>query len=56
MLSLTGVCTLFAVGMLFFILGYLFVNGGRSLTWDFFTKLPHAGGRNRRRHGERDCG
>ena len=40
MLSLTGVCTLFAVGMLLFILGYLFVNGGRSLTWDFFTKLP----------------
>ena len=40
MLSLTGVCTLFAVGMLLFILGYLFVNGGRSLTWDFFTQLP----------------
>ena len=40
MLSLTGVCTFFAVGMLLFILGYLFVNGGRSLTWDFFTKLP----------------
>jgi phosphate transport system permease protein len=40
MLSLTGVCTLFAVGMLLFVLGYLFVNGGRSLTWDFFTKLP----------------
>jgi len=40
MLSLTGVCTFLAVGMLLFILGYLFVNGGRSLTWDFFTKLP----------------
>ena len=40
MLSLTGVCTLFAVGMLLFILGYLFVNGGRSLTWNFFTQLP----------------
>jgi len=40
MLSLTGVCTFFAVGMLLFILGYLFINGGRSLTWDFFTKLP----------------
>ena len=40
MLSLTGVCTLLAVGTLLFVLGYLFVNGGRSLTWDFFTKLP----------------
>jgi phosphate transport system permease protein len=40
MLSLTGICTLFAVGMLLFILGYLFINGGRSLTWDFFTQLP----------------
>jgi phosphate transport system permease protein len=40
MLTLTGICTLFAVGMLLFILGYLFINGGRSLTWDFFTQLP----------------
>jgi phosphate transport system permease protein len=40
MLSLTGICTLFAVGMLLFILGYLFINGGRSLTWNFFTQLP----------------
>src|ERR1051325_8207106 len=40
MLSLTGVCPFLAVGMLLFILGYLFINGGRSLTWDFFTKLP----------------
>ena len=40
MLSLTAVCTFFAVGMLLFILGYLFVNGGKSLTWDFFTQLP----------------
>jgi len=40
MLSLTGVCTVLAVGMLFFILGYLFVEGGFSLSWNFFTKLP----------------
>jgi phosphate transport system permease protein len=40
MLSLTGMCTLFAVGMLLFILGYLFINGGRSLTGNFFTQLP----------------
>src|SRR6185295_8169571 len=40
MLSLTGVCTLLAVGTLLFVLGYLFIHGGRSLTWDFFTKLP----------------
>jgi phosphate transport system permease protein len=40
MLSLTGVCTVLAVGMLFFILGYLFVQGGFSLSWNFFTKLP----------------
>jgi phosphate transport system permease protein len=40
MLSLTGVCTLIAVSVLFFILGYLVVHGGTSLNWDFFTKLP----------------
>jgi phosphate transport system permease protein len=40
MLSLTGVCTLFAAGALVFILGYLFVHGARSLNWDFFTQLP----------------
>lgn len=40
MLSLTGVCTLLAVGVLFFILGYLLWHGGRSLSWNFFTKLP----------------
>lgn len=40
MLGLTGVCTVLAVGMLFFILGYLFVQGGISLNWNFFTKLP----------------
>ncbi len=40
MLSLTGVCTLIAVTVLFFILGYLFWHGWTSLNWDFFTKLP----------------
>ena len=40
MLSLTGLCALVAVGILFFILGYLVWHGGTSLNWDFFTKLP----------------
>ena len=40
MLFSTGVCTVVAVGLLFFVLGYLFVQGGFSLSWDFFTKLP----------------
>jgi phosphate transport system permease protein len=40
MLSLTGVCTLLAVSVLFFILGYLVWHGGTSLNWNFFTQLP----------------
>jgi phosphate transport system permease protein len=40
MLTLTGVCTILAVGVLFFILGYLFVQGGMSLNWHFLTRLP----------------
>ncbi len=40
MLTLTGLCTLVAAGTLVFILGYLFIHGGSSLTLDFFTKLP----------------
>jgi len=40
MLSLTGLCALAAVAVLFFILGYLVYHGGRSLSLDFFTKLP----------------
>ena len=40
MLSLSGVCTALVVGVLFFVLGYLFIHGIRSLNWDFFTKLP----------------
>jgi len=40
MLSLTGVCTLLAISVLFFILGYLVYHGGKDVNWDFFTKLP----------------
>jgi phosphate transport system permease protein len=40
MLTLTGVAAFAVVGVLFFILGYLVYNGGKSLNWDFFTKLP----------------
>ena len=44
MLTLSGVCTVLVVGVLFFILGYLLWNGGRSLNLDFFTKLPKPAG------------
>jgi phosphate transport system permease protein len=40
MLSLTGVCVLITVSVLFFILGYLMYNGGKDLSWSFFTHLP----------------
>lgn len=40
MLSLTGVAAFAVVSILFLILGYLLYNGGKSLNWDFFTKLP----------------
>jgi phosphate transport system permease protein len=40
MLFLTGVCTVVAVGLLFFILGYLLFQGGSSLNLAFFTNLP----------------
>jgi phosphate transport system permease protein len=40
MLTMTGVCALVAVSVLFLILGYLVYHGGRSINWDFFTKLP----------------
>jgi phosphate transport system permease protein len=40
MLTLTGLCTVAVVGALLAILGYLFWNGARHLTVDFFTKLP----------------
>ncbi len=44
MLSLTGICTLLVVGVLFFILGYLLWHGIGSLSWNFFTKLPRPTG------------
>ncbi len=40
MLSLTGLCALLTVSALFFILGYLVWNGGKDLSWNFFTHLP----------------
>lgn len=40
MLAATGVCTLLTVSVLFLILGYLVWNGGKSINWDFLTKLP----------------
>ena len=44
MLTVTGICTVITVSALFLILGYLVVNGWRSLDWNFFTKLPLAAG------------
>jgi phosphate transport system permease protein len=44
MLSLSGICTLLVIAVLFFILGYLFVHGVKSLDFDFFTKLPKPSG------------
>jgi phosphate transport system permease protein len=40
MLTMTGVCALIAVSVLFFSLGYLVYHGGTSINWSFFTKLP----------------
>jgi phosphate transport system permease protein len=44
MLTVTGICTVITVSVLFLILGYLVVNGWRSVDWNFFTKLPLAPG------------
>lgn len=44
MLSLTGVCTVVSVSVLFLILGYLVYHGGKSLNLDFFTQLPKGPG------------
>ena len=44
MLSLSGICTVLVIGVLFFILGYLLWHGARSLNLDFFTKLPKPSG------------
>jgi phosphate transport system permease protein len=40
MLSITGLCAAITVSALFFILGYLIWNGGKDLSWSFFTHLP----------------
>jgi phosphate transport system permease protein len=40
MLTMTGVCAFVSVLVLFLILGYLVYNGGTSINWNFFTKLP----------------
>lgn len=40
MLSITGLCTLATVSVLFFILGFLVYHGGRSVNWSFLTRLP----------------
>jgi phosphate transport system permease protein len=40
MLTLTGVCTVITISILFVILGCLIYFGAQSLNWDFFTKLP----------------
>ncbi len=44
MLSLSGLCTIAVIGVLFFILGYLFVHGAHSLNLAFFTQLPKPSG------------
>lgn len=44
MFTFSGLCTILVVGVLFFILGYLFVHGARSLNWAFFTQLPKPSG------------
>ena len=44
MLGTTAVFTVLTVSVLFFVLGYLFVKGGRSLNVAFFTELPRPAG------------
>ena len=44
MLSLTAVCTLIVVSVLFFILGYLLYHGITALNLSFFTQLPKPSG------------
>jgi len=40
MFGMTGLCAFVAVGILFYILGYLVWNGASSLSWAFLTHLP----------------
>jgi phosphate transport system permease protein len=44
MLTVSGLCTLVVVSVLFFILGYLLYHGISSLNWAFFTQLPKPSG------------
>ncbi len=44
MLGMTAVFTAVSVSILFFVLGYLVVNGGRSVNVAFFTELPRPAG------------
>jgi len=44
MLSLSGLCTLVVVSVLFFILGYLLYHGISALNFNFFTQLPKPSG------------
>jgi phosphate transport system permease protein len=44
MLAVCGLCAVLTVSTLFLILGYLLYNGGKSISLDFFTKLPLAPG------------
>ncbi len=44
MLTLTGLCALLAVSVLFVILAYLIYNGGKSVDLAFFTQLPKSTG------------
>ena len=40
MIGITGLFAVLTVSILFLILGFLVVNGWRSVDWNFFTKLP----------------
>jgi phosphate transport system permease protein len=40
MLTLTGVCTVLTVSILFIVLGYLVFHGATSIDWAFLTQLP----------------
>ncbi len=46
MFSIAGICTFLAVAVLFYILGYLLVQGGKALSLGFFTQLPSPLGAN----------
>jgi ABC-type phosphate transport system permease subunit len=52
MLTLTGICTVLTVSVLFLILGYLVVNGWRSIDLGLLHQAAETSRRNRRRHGE----